>query len=98
MHMHYKLSVYEHMSVCVYELDSGESTGTPRTVVEGLMNVEITVDTEWLLAFGTGVCLKGKRGGKREGGEGREGRKGDEREGSEKGRARKGRNGTGDRR
>ena len=67
--IHYKFSVYEYMCVCVYEymcvcvyeLESGESAGASRAVVKGLMDVEVTVDTEWLLAFGTGVCLRGKR-------------------------------------
>ena len=76
--------VYEYMCVCVYELESGESAGASRAVVKGLMDVEVTVDTEWLLAFGTGVCLGGKReeaeGGEKGGEGGREGgRKGRER-------------------
>ena len=81
--------VYEYMCVCVYELESGESAGASRAVVKGLMDVEVTVDTEWLLAFGTGVCLRGKREegggggrGERRGGRegGREERKGRRRE------------------
>ena len=47
------------------------STGAPRAVVQGLVNIQVTVQAEALLAFRTNVYLKKgegrEKGGRREG-------------------------------
>ena len=41
-------------------LHHSDRTTASRAVVQSLVNVEITVDTEWLAAFRTRVCLNFK--------------------------------------
>ena len=41
-------------------LHHSDRTTASRAVVQSLMNVEITVDTEWLAALRTRVCLNFK--------------------------------------